>query len=513
MTAIRLRRLSGIRTVIALAVLALPALAIGQQPASMPAALAPPPTHPDESAARQTAQRYQQLLPLYRWRLLTAVDKEGMPRTWFGEGADAPQLQFSAEEKSPSAEPSLLVHSELCKRQVDGEVVLRRYQVQGADSQREVAWQLSLRRQPHERASALTCQKPAYTAELRLLQMLSGGHALRMRVEQAKKDRPQLELGDAFGGVLRFEGTALAQDAHYGVQGAERLLQIKETSAGCANTWLPGNRCLLFREVALDGRENAASDWNDDVLAVDGYTHSAGTDVMLLVRRYGSTNDGPVAPMSYRAGRQLWARGDAAGPDMMAIVAGVRADAVLEPEQATFHPKLLARFIARDKGLGANEFAHLYYGAWLRRELGPTPAEASSPFNGADELAAAEGYLELRSQLVALGEAGGPAGARMQLYQDFLRRYPLHLHALESLADDDADVRFGFDGLLQAIIASGDGDSCQTPWIVTASGDIGVVFRHLALDRDHALDRKTDDGCLRVGSGKDEKYFLVLGSR
>ena len=89
MTAIRLRRLSGIRTVIALAVLALPALAIGQQPASMPAALAPPPTHPDESAARQTAQRYQQLLPLYRWRLLTAVAKEGMPRSWFGEGADA----------------------------------------------------------------------------------------------------------------------------------------------------------------------------------------------------------------------------------------------------------------------------------------------------------------------------------------------------------------------------------------------------------------------------------------
>ena len=220
MTGIRLRHLSGICVAIALAAVALPALAIGQQPASMPAALAPPPTHPDESAARQTALRYQQLLPLYRWRLLTAVDKDGMPRTWFGEGADAPQLQFGVEEKGPSAEPSLLVHSELCKRQVDGKVVLRRYQVQGADSQREVAWQLNLHRQPHERAPALTCQKPAYTAEQRLLQMLSGGHALRMRVEQAKQDRPQLELGDAFGGVLRFEGTALAQDAHYGVQGA-----------------------------------------------------------------------------------------------------------------------------------------------------------------------------------------------------------------------------------------------------------------------------------------------------
>lgn len=513
MTGIRLRHLSGICAAIALAAVALPALAIGQQSASMPAALAPPPAQPDESAARQTAQHYQQLLPLYRWRLLAAVDKDGMPRTWFGEGADAPQLQFGVEETGPSAEPSLLVHSELCKRQVDGEVVLRRYQVQGADSQREVAWQLNLHRQPHERAPALTCQKPAYTAEQRLLQMLSGGHALRMRVDQAKQDRPQLELGDAFGGVLRFEGTPLAQGARYGLQGAERLLQIKEASAACANSWLPGNRCLLFREVALDGRENAASDWNGDVLAVDGYKHNAGTDVMLLVRRYGSTGDGHAAPMSYRAGRQLWVRGEAAGPDMMASVAGVRADAVLEPEQATFYPKLLARFIGRDRGLAGTEFAHLYYGAWLHRKLGPKPAEGTSPFTGADELIAAEAYLELRRQLAALDGAGDSAGARLQLYQDFLGRYPLHLNALESLAGDDGGVRFGFDGLLQAIMASGDGNSCQSPWIVTASGDIGVVFRHLALDRDYALDRKEDDGCLRVGSGKDERYFLVLGSQ
>lgn len=513
MTGIRLRHLPGICAAIALAAVALPALAIGQQPVSMPAALAPPPAHPDESAARQTAQRYQQLLPLYRWRLLAAVDKDGMPRTWFGEGADAPQLQFGVVEKGSSAEPSLLVYSELCKRQVDGEVVLRRYQVQGADSQREVAWQLNLHRQPHERAPALTCQNPAYTAELRLLQMLSGGHALRMRVEQAKKDRPQLELGDAFGGVLRFEGTPLAQGARYGLQGAERLLQITEASAACANSWLPGNRCLLFREVALDGRENAASDWNGDVLAVDGYKHNAGTDVMLLVRRYGSTDDVHAAPMSYRAERQLWARGDAAGPGMMASVAGVRADAVLEPEQATFYPKLLARFIGRDRSLAGTEFAHLYYGAWLQRKLGPKPTEGTSPFTGADELAAVEGYLELRRKVAALDGAGDSAGARLQLYQEFLGRYPLHLNALESLAGDDEGVRFGFDGLLQAIMASGDGNSCQSPWIVTASGDIGVVFRHLALDRDYAMDRKEDDGCLRAGSGKDERYFLVLGSR
>ncbi|WP_296246909.1 DUF4919 domain-containing protein [uncultured Stenotrophomonas sp.] len=513
MTGIRLRHLSGFCAAIALAAVALPALAIGQQPASMPAAPAPPPTHPDESAARQTAQRYQQLLPLYRWRLLTAVDKDGMPRAWFGEGADAPQLQFGVEDKSPSAEPSLLLHSELCKRQVDGEVVLRRYQVQGADPQREVAWQLNLRRLPHERTPALTCQKPAYTAELRLLQMLSGGHALRMRVEPAKKDRPQLELGDAFGGVLRFEGTALVQGARYGLQGAERLLQIKEASAACANSWLPGNRCLLFREVALDGRGNAASDWNGDVLAVDGYKHSAGTDVMLLVRRYGSTGDDLAAPMSYRAERQLWERGATAGPEMMASVAGVRADAVLEPEQATFYPKLLARFIGRDRGLAGTEFAHLYYGAWLQRNLGPKPAEGTSPFKGADELAAVEGYLELRRKVAASDEAGGSAGARLQLYQDFLGRYPLHLNALESLAGDDAAVRFGFDGLLQAIMASGDGNSCQSPWIVTSSADIGVVFRHLALDRDYAMDRKEGEACLRVGSGEDGKYFLVLGSQ
>lgn len=513
MTGIRLRHLSGICVAIAVAAVALPALATGQQPASMPAALAPPPTHPDESAARQTAQRYQQLLPLYRWRLFAAVDKDGMPRTWFGEGADAPQLQFDVEDKSPSAEPSLLVHSELCKRQVDGEVVLRRYQVQGADSQREVAWQLNLRRQPHERAPALTCQKPAYTAEQRLLQMLSGGHALRMRVDQAKKNRPQLELGDAFGGALRFEGTPLAQGARYGLQGAERLLQIKEASAGCATTWLPGDRCLLFREVALDGRADAAFEWMGNVLAVDRYTHVSGTDAMLLVRRYERAGASPTAPLAYRAERLLWTRGDAVGPEMMASVAGVRADAVLEPEQATFYPKLLARFIGRDRGLGDSEFTNLYYGEWLQRELGPKPVGGSSSFPGADELAAVEGYLQLRRQVAGLERAGGSAGARLQLYQDFLGRHPLHLNALEDLAGDDADVRFGFDGLLQAIMASGDGKSCQSPWIVPSSGDIGVVFRHLALDRDYAMDRRMDDGCLRVGSGKDETYFLVLGSQ
>jgi len=88
------------------------------------------------------------------------------------------------------------------------------------------------------------------------------------------------------------------------------------------------------------------------------------------------------------------------------------------------------------------------------------------------------------------------------------------LNALEDLAaSGDADVRFVFDGLLQAIKASGDGMSCNSPWIVTSAGDIGVVFRQLALERDYDADRSLGEGCLRVGADPDVRHFFMLDQR
>ncbi len=506
----------GLRACIALAFAAAagPVLASQQAAVLPPAELIPVPAHPDEAVARQTAQRYQQLLAGYRWQLLSANDKDGKPRTWFGSGDEAPRLEFSAEQKHASAEPSLLLYSQLCQRQVNGGLVLRRYQVQGADPQREVAWQLTLREDAYVRKPALTCQKTPYTAELRFLHMLSDGHALRMRIDQPKKGGPQLEIGDAYGGMLLFEGTQLADDQRHAVQGAERLLQVKETAAACASTWLPGERCLLFREVRLDGANASASAWADSVLAVDRYTHVAGTEVMLRVTPYGKSKAATEDPVSYRAERLLWARGDAAGADMMPTIAGVTAAAVLEPEQAMFYPQLLRRFTGRDRSFAPAEFSHLYYGHWLRQALGPRQVGAEGLFSGSEELAAIESYLELRSQLAALDKNGGSATVRLQLYRGFLAQHPLHLNALEDLAaSGDADVRFVFEGLLQAIKASGDGVSCQSPWIVTSAGDIGVVFRQLALERDYDADRSLDEGCLRVGTEPDARYFLVLDQR
>ncbi|MEN5208903.1 DUF4919 domain-containing protein [Stenotrophomonas terrae] len=470
-----------------------------------PAALVPVPAHPDEAAARQTARRYQQLLADYRWQLMSAKDREGNPRTWFASGTGVPGLEFSKEEKDAAAEPSLLLHSQLCQRQVDGWLVLRRYQVQGADPQREVAWQLTLRGDAYMRRPPLTCRTSPYNAEQRLLQMLSGGHALRMRIDQPNKGGPQLEVDDGFGGLLRFQGTLLAENQRHHLQGVETLLQVKETAAPCASTWSPGERCLLFREVRLDAAGEAASAWNDTVLAVDRYTHVAGTDVMLRVRPYGKANAGPNALRAYRAQHLLWTRGEA-----MPTVAGVSAAAVLEPEQPTFFPKLLLRFAARDRSLAGKDFTHLYYGNWLQQVLGPRRAGASE-LAGGEELAALESYLELRGQVATLDKADSSSAVRQQRYRDFLVSHPMHLNALEDLAGaGDADARFAFEGLLQAIKSSGDGQACESPWIVTSSADIGVLLRHLKLERDHAADRTLGDGCVRVGAEADARYFLVL---
>lgn len=497
---------------------------------SMPAALAPVPAHPDEALARETARRYQALLPGYRWQLISALDRDGKPYTWFSLGKDAPAFEFTREEASSSAEASLLVHSQLCQRQVDGRLTLRRYQVQGADSQRDVAWELRLRREAYERTPALTCQEPAYRSELHLVQLLSDGHALRMRVDQAKRDRPQLEVQDGFGGELRFEGRALAEADRLQLQAPELLLQIKEAAAPCKVTWLPGARCLLFREVSLGavGAESATvSDWNDTVLAVDRYTHVAGTEVMLRVKRYGKTTAGSADLPAYRAERLLWMRGPDVAPNMMPSVAGVTAASVLDPDASTFLPALRARFVSRDRSLTATEFTHLYYGNWLQRALAPGRIDAMSAFPGAEAMEEAVDYLALRRQLHALAQAGTSpadvlkqADAREQGYREFLGSYPLHLNALEDLAKGEGaagvgepDVLFVFNGLLNAVLATGDGASCESAYMLTTSADIGVVLRQLSLPRDPKADLKQGDQCVRTGSGQTVKYFTALDIR
>jgi hypothetical protein len=516
---------------LALCAAGLPAAAAQERSAAVPIpASAPVPAHPDEALARATARRYQALLPGYRWQLISALDRDGKPYPWFSLGKDAPVFEFTREEASLSAEASLLVHSQLCQRQVDGRLTLRRYQVQGTDSQRDVAWELRLRRASHERRPALTCQEPAYRSELRLEELLSDGHAMRMRVEQAKRDRPLLEVQDRFGGELRFEGRALAEADRLQLQAPELLLQIKEAAAPCKVTWLPGARCLLFRVVSLGavGAGSATvSDWNDTVLAVDRYTHVAGTEVMLRVKRYGKTTAGSADLPAYRAERLLWMRGPGVAPNMMPSVAGVTAASVLDPDAATFLPTMRARFVSRDRSLTATEFTHLYYGNWLQRALAPGRIDAMSAFPGAEAMEEAVDYLALRRQLHALAQAGTSpadvlkqADAREQGYREFLGSYPLHLNALEDLAKGEGaagvgepDVLFVFNGLLNAVLATGDGASCETAYMLTTSADIGVVLRQLSLPRDPKANLKQGDQCVRTGSGQTVKYFTALDMR
>lgn len=515
--------------VLALCVAGLPA-AVAQQPpvaVPLPAVLAPVPAHPDEAAAAETARRYQMLLPGYRWQLSSALDRDGKPYSWFSLGKQAPVLEFMREDAASSSTASLQVYSQLCQRQVDGRLTLRRFQVQGADPQRDVAWELTLRRAAHERVPALTCQQAAYRTELRLVQMLSGGHALRMRVDQTKNDRPQLEVQDGFGGVLRFEGRALGEADRLQLKAPELLLQVKETPAPCRVTWLPGERCLRFREVLLGtaGADGAQiSDWTDTVLGVDRYSHVAGSEVMLRVKRYGKATAGADDLPAYRAERLLWTRGADLGPDTMPAVAGVTAASVLDPDAAMFFPALQVRFVSRDRSLTAAAFAHLYYGNWLQRELGPARLDAGSGFPSIEAMTEVAEYLALRRQLHALAQADAsaagalsPVDVRKQGHRDFLGRYPLHLNALEDLATgegaaavEDPDVRFMFDGLLDAILATGDGAACDSAYVVTTSADIGVVLRRLSLPRRPDEDLRQGAGCVRAGAGQAVKYFLAL---
>lgn len=162
----------------------------------------------------------------------------------------------------------------------------------------------------------------------------------------------------------------------------------------------------------------------------------------------------------------------------------IKAD-IEDPSSSYYYAKLLPRLMANDTTLNNQDYRHLYYGYIYQKKYQPywmSPTEKEMAKYYSNKELDAKDYDEV-IRLCKLSIEDFPFDLRSM-------NYLAYIYHLKGDEETSKKLGFGFRSVIETILSTGDGKTCETGYHVISGAHEYAVLNHFQLD----VQRQSLDG-------------------